>query len=247
MELRAFLSALMDDSAWGTAASSLPERGTFLVIVARSHAALLEHLQKRFAGDPLTEVLVDRRTPRPSPAPSYGPERRRGGRHSSEVEYALMFHGVAIVRRDAPATDGSTTAPTSDPQLPEETTTMEQSQSLDDRTRVDRWLEESQYLIGRLIPAFLEDRDRLKGKLEAAEQESDRLRHEIGELRREVANLHAELQFFRGEHAAAAEAASSVINQLADVLKPLNDMYHRLQIHPASAGHGSMAESSSQM
>ena len=35
---------------------------------------------------------------------------------------------------------------------------MEQTQ--DERQRVDRWLEESQYLIGRLIPAYLEDRDR---------------------------------------------------------------------------------------
>ena len=32
---------------------------------------------------------------------------------------------------------------------------------LEDRQRVDRWLEESQYLLGRLIPGYLEDRERL--------------------------------------------------------------------------------------
>ena len=237
----------MDDSAWRADSSARSERGTFLVIVARSHASLLEYLQQRFAEDPLTEIRLDQRAPRPSSPPSYGPERRRGGRHDSEIEYALSFHGVAIVRRDTPADSPVTERHlTPDSQLPEDRT-MEQSQSLDDRTRVDRWLEESQYLIGRLIPAFLEDRDRLKGKLDASEQEGERLRHELGELRREVANLHHELQFFRGEHAAAAEAASGVINQLADALKPLNEMYHRLQVaSPAGAGHGSMAEARSE-
>ena len=67
-------------------------------------------------------------------------------------------------------------------------------EGLEDRQRVDRWIEESQYLIGRLIPSILDDRERLRGKLEAAEQECVRLRQEIGELRKEVADLQSETQ-----------------------------------------------------
>ena len=50
---------------------------------------------------------------------------------------------------------------------------------LEDRQRVDRWLEESQYLLGRLIPGYIDDRERLKTRLTSSEEESDRLRHEI--------------------------------------------------------------------
>jgi uncharacterized coiled-coil DUF342 family protein len=78
---------------------------------------------------------------------------------------------------------------------------MEQMQ--DERQRVDRWLEESQYLIGRLIPAYLEDRDRVRTRMESADQECDRLRQEVGELRRELGILQAEVQYYRGEHQAA--------------------------------------------
>jgi hypothetical protein len=67
-------------------------------------------------------------------------------------------------------------------------------EGLEDRQRVDRWIEESQYLIGRMIPGILDDRERLRGKLEAAEQECVRLRQEIGELRKEVADLQSETQ-----------------------------------------------------
>ena len=117
---------------------------------------------------------------------------------------------------------------------------MEQTQ--DERQRVDRWLEESQYLIGRLIPAYLEDRDRIRTRLESADQESDRLRQEVGELRRELGILQAEVQYYRGEHQAAAEVFASMISHLAEMQKPMQETYRRLQMSPQA---GAMVEAHS--
>ncbi|HEY7519818.1 MAG TPA: hypothetical protein VIE36_16145 [Methylomirabilota bacterium] len=99
---------------------------------------------------------------------------------------------------------------------------------LEDRQRVDRWLEESQYLLGRLIPGYLDDRDRLRVRLVSAEAESDRLRQEIEALRRDLAGLQGELQYQRSEQSAAAEAFASVLNQLTELQKPLGEVHRRL-------------------
>ena len=101
--------------------------------------------------------------------------------------------------------------------------------AVDDRQRVDRWIEESQYLIGRLIPGLLDDRDRLRGKAEAAEQEIERLRIEVGELRREIADLRSERDGYRTDHAAIAEAVARVMDYLGQAQQPLSDILQRAQ------------------
>src|SRR5207247_984197 len=83
----------------------------------------------------------------------------------------------------------------------------------EDRQRVDRWLEESQYLLGRLIPGYLEDRERLKARLAGSEADCQRLRLEVDGLRREVSGLLAELQHQRNEQAATAETFATVLGQ----------------------------------
>jgi predicted nuclease with TOPRIM domain len=102
-------------------------------------------------------------------------------------------------------------------------------EAVEDRQRVDRWIEESQYLIGRMIPGLLDDRDRLRSKLEAAEHECTKLRQEVGELRKEVSDLQSETQYFRNEHTAMAESLKSVIDHVSQVQKPLGDVFRRLQ------------------
>ena len=99
----------------------------------------------------------------------------------------------------------------------------------DDRQRVDRWIEESQYLIGRLIPGLLDDRDRLRAKSEAADQEIERLRIEIGELRREIAELRTERDSYRNDHAAIAEAVARVMDYLGQAQQPLSEILQRAQ------------------
>ena len=116
----------------------------------------------------------------------------------------------------------------------------EMTADLEDRQRVDRWLEESQYLLGRLIPGFLDDRERLKARLVGAEADNDRLRLEVDGLRREVAGLLTELQHHRTEQAATAEAFSAVLGQLKDLHKPLTEVQRRLQaVHapPLNGAH----------
>jgi hypothetical protein len=100
----------------------------------------------------------------------------------------------------------------------------------EDRQRIDRWIEESQYLIGRLIPSLLDDRERLRGKLEATEQDCARLRQEVLELRKDLSDLQGETQYFRNEHSAIAQALAGVLEHLGHVQKPLQDTYRRLQV-----------------
>jgi hypothetical protein len=179
----------------------------YLIIVPAAEPALLEYLEKRFKGDPGVSVLVDRRkTPRPS---------------SGAV---ILFHGVAVARLVTSPTRMTASRPVDRRQ-----TMTEVPSELEDRQRVERWLEESQYLLGRLIPGYLDDRERLKARLTGSEAECERLRGEIDGLRRELACLVAELQHHRNEQAATAEAFAAVLGQLSDLQKPLSEVHRRLQ------------------
>lgn len=100
----------------------------------------------------------------------------------------------------------------------------------EDRQRISQWINESQYVIGRVIPGLLDDRDRLRGKLEATEQDSERLRQEIGGLRKEISDLQSETQYFRNEHAAIGETLNKVLDHMGQAQKPLSDAYRRLQV-----------------
>jgi chromosome segregation ATPase len=71
----------------------------------------------------------------------------------------------------------------------------------DARARFDRWLEESHDLLGRVVPAAFDDRERLKARLEGAERECERLRRQVEQLGTELAQL-------RAKEAAVAEAFS---------------------------------------
>ena len=222
MELRSLLPALLGD-----------RRAEYLIIVARTDPKLFEYLSRRFAGEPHTEVRLDRRGTGGTLAPPGGVDRRRVAHSGQNFELALSSSGVAVVRRSLEHGEHPIALHSHLSEGP-----MEQMQ--EERHRVDRWLEESQYLIGRLIPAYLEDRDRLRSRLESADQECDRLRQEVGELRRELGILQAEVQYYRGEHQAAAEVFASMLSHLAEMQKPMQETYRRLQMTPPSSG--AMAE-----
>jgi hypothetical protein len=178
----------------------------YLVIVARAEPALFQHLARRFAGDGRVRVLMDRR--------------RRWRRDEGLLRgggWASVTTSCGVPPDPVPAAPGGRERSHGD------------MEGLEERQRIDRWIEESQYLIGRLIPSLLDDRERLRGKLETCEEESRRLRQEVVELRKEVADLQGETQYFRNEHAAMAEAVGGVLEHLSHVGKPLNEVYRRLQ------------------
>ena len=191
--------------------------GGYLVVVPAADPTLFEYLEYRFKGDPATSVLVERRKkPRLSP------------------RAVVLFHGVILVRLGmlAQPLTRSVFSRTDDRRQ-----TMSEV-DLEDRQRLDRWLEESQYLLGRLIPGYLDDRERLKARLLGSEADCDRLRHEVEGLRREVASLVAELQHHRNEQAATAEAFAAVLGQLSDLQKPLTEVHRRLQTQHSTTING---------
>ena len=189
----------------------------YLIIVARDEPALCEHLARQHAGDSGVRVVGDRRCREAAVAV----ERRQQDAREARPAFG---HLCWIV--EASFEEPSPERAPARPEL-ERRGSME---ALEDRQRVDRWIEESQYLIGRLIPGLLDDHDRLKGKLEAAEQECERLRHEAAELRKEMSDLQSETQYFRTEHVAMADALREVIEHVGQIHKPLNDVHRRLQV-----------------
>jgi hypothetical protein len=194
---------------------STTETESYVVVVPAKEFSLFEYLERRFKGDPAVSVVLDRRaTRRSSPA--------------AASRTAVLVQGVTVVRRGEAATDAPAYV-LSPGNVVEGGSSMSDGQEmLEDRQRVDRWLEESQYLLGRLIPGYLDDRDRLRVRLVSAEAESDRLRQEVEALRRDLAGLQSELQYQRGEQSAAAEAFASVLNQLTELQKPLGEVHRRL-------------------
>jgi hypothetical protein len=114
---------------------------------------------------------------------------------------------------------------------------MEGMDGLEDRQRVDRWLEESQYLIGRMIPAYLDDRDRVRGRLETSEHDNERLRGELTDARREIAELRAELEFLRSERASVAESFNTIVEHLTALQKPVNEISRHLHSVQPSEVH----------
>ena len=196
------------------ARSATTEFQSYVVVVPSRESTLFEYLERRFKGDPAVSVVLDRRaTRRPSPA--------------AASRSVVLVQGVTVVRLG----DATTVAPVcvQSTERAEGGRRMNDGQEmLEDRQRVDRWLEESQYLLGRLIPGYLDDRDRLRVRLVSAEAESDRLRQEVEALRRDLAGLQGELQYQRGEQTAAAEAFAAVLNQLTELQKPLGEVHRRL-------------------
>jgi len=106
---------------------------------------------------------------------------------------------------------------------------MGENETVEDRQRLERWLEDGQYMLGRVVPSLVEERDRLKVRAESAEEECGRMRHEILELRKVVNDLNGEGQYLRQEQAAIAESVGALMGQLAELQRPLHDVHRRIQ------------------
>ena len=196
---------------------------SYLVVVAATEPALFHYLKQRFEPDPSTCVILDRRR-RLAPGETADPpavERRR-----PDMAQILSSQRVAVIRlTDDPAVSRPVVYETAGQGGKE---SMEGMEGLEDRQRVDRWLEESQYLIGRMIPAYLDDRDRVRGRLETSEHDSERLRGELTDARREIAELRAELEFLRSERASVAESFNTIVEHLTALQKPVNEISRHL-------------------
>jgi hypothetical protein len=196
----------------------------YLIVVPASDLALYRYLEARFEGDAQTRLILDRR-------------RRIGAADGStdppEVERRvsrttpLFSLGVTVIR----LTDGSPAQEIPAHHLAGRRTRVTMD-GLEDRQRVDRWLEESQYLIGRMIPAYLDDRDRARARVESVEQDNERLRNDLADARREIAELRGDLEFHRGERTRIAENFHTIIEHLTALQGPVNDISSRLHSSP---------------
>jgi chromosome segregation ATPase len=105
------------------------------------------------------------------------------------------------------------------------------------RHQIERWIEESHLLLGRIIPSVLDDNQRLRDKLTTSEQESDRMREEVAVLRREVVGLQTELEALRGQHeylkgeqSAVADSLTRTLHHLTQMVQPINEMVAKLHV-----------------
>jgi len=98
----------------------------------------------------------------------------------------------------------------------------------DDPQRVVRWLAESQDVLSRVVPALVDDCDRLRRTLGVKEREGERLRGERDAFRRDVDALRAEVETLRGERAAMAQAFGDVVDVMKRLERPLDEVARRV-------------------
>ena len=200
--------------------------------MAASEPALFHYLKQRFEPDSSTCVILDRRRRLAPGSAVERPDIERRRAHTAEI---LSSQRVAVIRlTDEPVVSRGTS---NDPAGQGGRESMEGMEGLDDRQRVDRWLEESQYLIGRMIPSYLDDRDRVRGRLETSEHDNERLRGELTDAKREIAELRAELDFLRSERASVAESFNTIVEHLTALQKPVNDISRQLHSVQPSEVH----------
>jgi hypothetical protein len=113
---------------------------------------------------------------------------------------------------------------------------MNEVESAETRQRVERWMEEGQYLLGRIIPGLLEKHDAMRARADAAEQASERLRLETTQLQEQLTALTHENQTLRREQAEIREVFGKVREQMTQMLQPISDIVQRLQTTARQSG-----------
>lgn len=106
---------------------------------------------------------------------------------------------------------------------------MEQINASEARQRVERWAEEGQELLARILPTILDECDRLQARAEAAEQNAGRLRSELGEVERELSDLRTVNDHLRREQAEIRTVFVKLADQASQLLQPLNEMLTKME------------------
>jgi hypothetical protein len=106
---------------------------------------------------------------------------------------------------------------------------MDELNASEARHRVERWAEEGQHLLGRVLPALLEQHDRLRARADDAEQANERLRQELTELQRELHTLRVENQLFRKDQTEIRDVFAKLVDHTSQMLKPMNEILQKLQ------------------
>jgi chromosome segregation ATPase len=89
------------------------------------------------------------------------------------------------------------------------------------RAKVQKWIEDGQYLIG-LIPALVEENERLRTSLDSSEKEFER-------LRQEVALLRGESEQYRNEREDVADALNKFMNEMLQLVNEVAQKFRTPQ------------------
>jgi hypothetical protein len=207
--------------------------------VARDQAALHAFLRRRLVGDPSVQVLLDRRLgERRRLRKRRQPERRwTNRRRPVGFDRDLRFHWVAVCREHRRLPRAGDLGDSETQGGRQVGMSMTESGASEARQQIERWIEESQLLLGRTIPSVLEDNQRLRDKTFAAEEDCDRMREEIAGLRRELGALQSELEALRGQHeylrgerASVGESLTRAVHHLSQMMQPINEMVAKLNV-----------------
>jgi predicted nuclease with TOPRIM domain len=106
---------------------------------------------------------------------------------------------------------------------------MDELNTTEARQRVERWADEGQHLLGRVLPGLLEQHDRLRSRAEEAEQVNERLRQELTELQRELHTLRVENQMFKKDQTEVRDVFAKLVEHTSQMLKPMNEILQKLQ------------------
>ena len=209
----------------------------YLIVVARNEPALYEHLRDRHGNDPRVRVVIDRRTARAVATTDLPRVERR--RRRSWLATGASHELVELVRENT--TESLSPTPKPDVHSEEARRQMSETETFEEQQRVGRWLAEGQHMLGRVVPALIEDRDRVRQALEARERECEQLRREADELRRTLGSLQSEAERLRGERVAMAEAFGGVADLLGQIQRPLEEITRRLHAARPVAADASAA------
>jgi hypothetical protein len=213
---------------------SSPPRGGLLVIVPRDHSALVERMQRLFAGEAdEVEVLLDRRRhARRVVVVARQPERRRKDRRGLSVTGRGGDTAVVIGRNSVPRLDYTPLNRTKG----EDRMMSVESKQVRDGDEVRRWLEAGQTQLASLLE-LLHEHERLRERVEASERENERLRgvtyeneqlrnrletseRQAEQLRQVVSELRSENDRHQKEREEAAERLNHLVNEIAQRLRP---------------------------
>jgi hypothetical protein len=195
----------------------------YVIVVARDRPELLGPTLQRFGGESGVLVVIDRRMrDRRSRTETVTHDRRHGERRRPPDFWAdLRHHPVVLaearVMPEEPEPGGqerlvrgaAATAPT-------EVGIARESRAMESRRQVEQWLRESQQVLEQVLPALLDDREALRERLRAADEEITRLRLDLERARRDA----DEGRQRQADASAAVRRLVAEMGALLEVLSP---------------------------
>ena len=214
---------------------STSPRRHLLVIVPHDRAALVDRMQRVFAGEAdEVEVMLDRRRRerRVAVGAARRPERRRKDRRGRRGAGRGGDAMVVIGRNSPPRLDYTPLIRTKG----EDRMTSVESKQVRDGDEVRRWLEAGQTQLASLLE-LLHEHERLRERVEASERENERLRgvtyeneqlrnrletseRQGEQLRQAMSEVRAENERHQREREEAAERLNHLVNEIAQRLRP---------------------------